>query len=83
MQQGRPLYRRVAGVDPNNLEGTELESTQWFWRNPPSSKIPPGPNQGSATPCVLPAYGSALFPCVADAEANNAEETELESALWL
>jgi len=42
MPQGHTLYRHVAGVEPNNLPKTELESIQRPWTNLPSSKIPPG-----------------------------------------
>ena len=36
------LYRREAGVEPNNLQQTELEYVQPLWRNQPSSRILPG-----------------------------------------
>ena len=42
MRQGRTLYWREAGVEPNNLQQTELEYVQPLWRNQPSSKIPLG-----------------------------------------
>ena len=37
MRQRRTLYRRVAGVRPNNLRQSDPESAQWLWRNLPSS----------------------------------------------
>jgi len=41
MPQGRPLYRCVAGVKPNNLPQTESESAVRLWSNLLSSKVPP------------------------------------------
>jgi len=37
MRQRRPLYRCVAGVEPNDLPQSDSESEQWLWRNQPSS----------------------------------------------
>ena len=42
MRQGRTLYRREAGVEPNNLQRTELGYIKPLWRNQPSSEIPLG-----------------------------------------
>ena len=44
MPHRRPLYRCVAGVEPNNLPPTELESVMRLWSNLPSSKILPAGN---------------------------------------
>jgi len=37
MRKRRTLYRRVAGVEPNDAQVTDSKSVQWLWRNPPSS----------------------------------------------
>jgi len=37
MRQRRPLYRCVAGVEPNNLPQSDLGSAKRLWRNLPSS----------------------------------------------
>jgi len=37
MPQRRPLYRCVAGVEPNNPPQSDPGSEQWLWRNLPSS----------------------------------------------
>jgi len=37
MSQRRPLYRCVAGVEPNDLPQSDSGSEQWLWRNLPSS----------------------------------------------
>jgi len=33
MRQRRPLYRCVAGVEPNNPTQSDPGSERWFWRN--------------------------------------------------
>jgi len=37
MRQRRPLYRRVAGIEPNSLLQSDPGSAQRLWRNLPSS----------------------------------------------
>jgi len=37
MRQRRPLYRCVAGVEPNDLPQSDSGSEKWLWRNLPSS----------------------------------------------
>ena len=37
MRQRHPLYRCVAGVEPNNLPQSDRGSEQWLWRNLSSS----------------------------------------------
>jgi len=37
MRQRRPLYRCVAGIEPNNLPQSDPGSAQRLWRNLPSS----------------------------------------------
>jgi len=88
MPQGRPLYRCVAGVGPNNLKQTESESVLWLWSNLPSSKIPPGcylrPSpEKSAKSWVLMPQGRPLYRYVAGVEPNNLPQTELESVMRL
>jgi len=36
MPQRRPLYRCVAGIEPNDLPQSESGSELWLWRNLPS-----------------------------------------------
>jgi hypothetical protein len=33
MRQGRTLYRRVAGVEPNDAQVTDSKSVDRLWRN--------------------------------------------------
>ena len=89
MGQGRTLYRCVAGVKPNNLPQTGLESVRRLWSNLPSSQIPPAcyprpPPQNSAKSWVLLPQGRPLYRCVASGEPNNLPQRELESIqrLW-
>jgi len=75
------LYRHVAGVKPNNLLQTELESVQWLWSNLQSSKIPPacylGPlPQKTAKAWVLMPQGRTLYRRVAGVKPNNLLQTE-------
>jgi len=84
MRQGRPLYRCVAGVKPNNPPQTGLESVRRLWSNQPSSKIPPAcyprpPAQKSAKSWVLLPQGRPLYRCVASLKPNNLPQTVLES----
>jgi len=37
MRQRRTLYRRVAGVEPNDAQVTDSKSVERLWRNLPSS----------------------------------------------
>ena len=37
MRQGRSLYRRIAGVEPNDLQVTRSQSVEGLWRSLPSS----------------------------------------------
>jgi len=37
MRKGRTLYRRVAGVEPNDAQVTDSKSVDRLWRNLPSS----------------------------------------------
>jgi len=88
MPQGRPLYRCVAGVGPNNLQQAESESVSQFWSNLPSSKVPPAcyprPSpEKSAKSWVLTPQGLLLYRCVAGVEPNNLPQTELESVMRL
>jgi len=89
MPQRRPLYRCVAGVEPNILPQTELESVMRLWSNLPSSKIPPAcylspPPEMSAKSWVLMPQRRPSYRCVAGVEPNNPPETESESGsrLW-
>jgi len=89
MQQRRPLYRCVAGVEPNNLPQTELESVMRLWSNLPSSKVPPAsylspPPDISAKSWVLMPQRRPSYRCVAGVEPNNLQQTESQSVsrLW-
>jgi len=89
MPQGHPLYRCVAGIEPNNLPQPELESVMRLWSNLPSSKIPPAcyltpPPEMSAKSWVLMPQRRPLYRCVAGVEPNNLPQTELKSVrrLW-
>jgi len=89
MPQRRPLYRCVAGIEPNNLPQTDSESVSRLWSNPPSSKIPPTcylspPPEMSAKSCVLMPQRRPLYRCVAGIMPNNLPQTELKSVqrLW-
>jgi len=51
MRQRRTLYRRVAGVEPNDGQVTDSKSVERLWRNlPPSSGIASIPSQPSEDP---------------------------------
>jgi len=88
MPQGRPLYRCVAGVGPNNLHQTESESISRLWSNLPSSKVPPAcyirprPEMSAKSWAFMP-HGRPLYRCVAGVEPNNLPQTELESVMRL
>jgi len=88
MPQGRPLYRWVASVGPNNLQQTESKSVSRLWSNLPSRKILPAcylrPSpEKSAKSWVLMPQGRLLYRCVAGVEPNNLRQTELESVMRL
>jgi len=89
MPQRRPLYRCVAGVEPNILPQTELESVMRLWSNLPSSKVPPAsylspPPEMSAKSWVLMPQRRPSYSCGAGVEPNNLPQTESESGsrLW-
>ena len=82
MPQGHILYRWVAGGERNSLQALELESGHWWWRNLPSSRIPPvyylGPPPGkSVKSWVLRSQRPILYRRVADIEPNKLQEPEL------
>jgi len=89
MPQGHTLYRCVAGVEPNNLPQTGLESVKWLWSNQPSSKVPPAcslrpPPLKTVKSWVLMPQGRTLYRRVAGVKSNNLPQTALESVrrLW-
>jgi len=88
MRQGRPLYRCVAGIEPNNLPQAESESGSQLWSNLPSSKVPPAcylrpPPEMSAKSWAFMPHGRPLYRCVAGVKPNNLPQTELESVIRL
>jgi len=89
MGQGRTLYHCVAGIEPNDLPQTELESVTRLWSNQSSSKIPPAcylraPPQKTAKSWVFMPQGCPLYHCVAGVKPNNLPQRKLESLqpLW-
>jgi len=88
MRQGRTLYRRVAGVEPNDAQVTEPKSVDRLWRSLPSSsglvETKDHSQKGGRSLCILMHQRRTLYRRVAGAVPNDVQVTESKSVkrLW-
>ena len=81
MRQGRTLYRRLASIEPSNIQVTDSESVNRFWRNLPSSsglgETKDHYQKGGRSRCVLMRQGRTLYRCEAGVEPSNPPVSDL------
>jgi len=83
MRQRRTLHRRVAGVEPHDIQLTDSKSALRLWKNLPSSsglvETKDQYQEGGRSPRVLMRQGCTLYRREAGVEPSNLPVSDLGS----